>query len=78
MNRSVRNEFLQFQMPSQSLLWRAILQHILLLHDPHLGFEDQQVGRIAGKSANFVDYVQKSFAKLSLQLKVRLFTFKKI
>ena len=59
-----------FQMPSQSLLWRAILQHLLLLHNPELGFQDQQVGRIAAKSANFVDYVQKSFVKLGLQLKV--------
>ena len=59
-----------FQMPSQSLLWRAILQHLLLLHNPELGFQDQQVGRIAAKSANFVDYVQKSFVKLDLQLKV--------
>merc|ERR1711971_1369326 len=30
----------------------------------------QQVGRIAAKSANFVDYVQKSFVKLGLQLKM--------
>ena len=59
-----------FQMPSQSLLWRAILQHLLLLHNPELGFQDQQVGRIAAKSANFVDYIQKSFVKLDLQLKV--------
>ena len=57
-------------MPSQSLLWRAVLQHLLLLHNPLLGFQDQQVGRIAAKSANFVDYVQKSFVKLGLELKV--------
>ena len=66
MDRAINNK----QMPSQSLLWRAILQHLLLLHNPELGFQDQQVGRIAAKSANFADYVQKSFVKLGLQLKV--------
>jgi len=66
MDRAINNK----QMPSQSLLWRAILQHLLLLHYPELGFQDQQVGRIAAKSANFVDYVQKSFTKLGLQLKM--------
>jgi len=66
MDRAINNK----QMPSQSLLWRAILQHLLLLHNPELGFQDQQVGRIAAKSANFVDYVQKSFVKLGLQLKM--------
>jgi len=66
MDRAINNK----QMPSQSLLWRAILQHLLLLHNPELGFQDQQVGRIAAKSANFVDYVQKSFVKLDLQLKM--------
>lgn len=66
MDRSINNK----QMPSQSLLWRAVLQHLLLLHNPQLGFQDQQVGRIAAKSANFVDYVQKSFVKLGLELKM--------
>jgi len=66
MDRAINNK----QMPSQSLLWRAILQHLLLLHNPELGFHDQQVGKIAAKSANFVDYVQKGFVKLDLQLKM--------
>ena len=60
------------QLPSRSLLWRAILQHILLKHKPDLQFKDQQVGRIASKSANFLDYVNKSFAKLGLNLQVNI------
>ena len=63
------------QLPSRSLLWRAILQHILLKQKPDLQFKDQQVGRIAAKSANFLDYVQKSFAKLGLALQVNQFEF---
>jgi len=52
------------------LLWRAILQHILLKHKPDLQFKDQQVGRIASKSVNFLDYVRKGFAKLGLTLEM--------
>jgi len=66
MDRAINNQ----QLPSHSLLWRAILQHILLKHKPDLQFKDQQVGRIAAKSANFLDYVQKSFAKLGLTLQM--------
>ena len=61
---------ISLQLPSHSLLWRAILQHILLKHKPDLQFKDQQVGRIASKSANFLDYVRKGFAKLGLTLEV--------
>jgi hypothetical protein len=46
------------------------LQHILLKHKPDLGFDEQQVGRIAAKSKHFVDYVEKGFAKIGLELKV--------
>ena len=31
------------ELPSESLLWRAILQHILLTHNPELNFGDHQV-----------------------------------
>ena len=31
------------ELPRESLLWRAILQHILLIHVPDLNFEDHQV-----------------------------------
>ena len=61
---------INLQLPSQSLLWRAILQHILLSQQPGLRFEDQQVGRTAAKSANFVDYVEKCFTKLNIELKL--------
>ena len=30
-------------LPSEALLWRAILQHILLIHVPDLHFANQQV-----------------------------------
>jgi len=66
MDRAINNQ----QLPSHSLLWRAILQHILLKHKPDLQFKDQQVGRIASKSANFLDYVRKGFAKLGLTLEM--------
>ena len=49
---------------------RASDKDLPVQHNPELGFQDQQVGRIAAKSANFVDYVQKCFVKLGLQLKV--------
>merc|ERR1711879_1135059 len=66
MDRTIYNQ----QLPSHSLLWRAILQAILLKHKPNLQFKEQQVGRIASKSANFLDYVTKSFAKLGFNLEM--------
>lgn len=68
--RLKNNQIFSFQLPSQSLLWRAILQVILLKHEPNLSLENQQVGRIAAKSANFVDYVERAFVKLNLDLKM--------
>ena len=59
-----------FQLPSDSLLWRAILQVILKDHKPNIKFEEQHVGRTAKKSNNFVSYVHKSFEKLNIELKV--------
>ena len=55
-------------LPSHSLLWRAVLQVMLLQVLPTLSFHDQQVGRIATKSADFVDYVHRAFKKLKLEL----------
>ena len=55
-----------FQLPAASLLWRAILQHILLELNPDLSFADQQVGRIGGKCKDFVEYARKSFEKLNM------------
>lgn len=55
-------------LPSEALLWRAILQHILLIHVPDLHFANQQVGRIAAKCATFLDYVKKAFKKLEIDL----------
>jgi len=66
MDRLVANQ----PLPSESLLWRAILQVILLRHKPDLKFEDQHVGRVAKKSQNFVAYVHKSFEKLGMELKM--------
>jgi len=66
MDRLVANQ----PLPSDSLLWRAILQVILLKHKPDLKFEEQHVGRVAKKSHNFVTYVHKSFEKLGLELKM--------
>jgi len=57
-------------LPSESLLWRAILQVILKNHKPDLKFEDQHVGRTAKKCENFVSYVHKSFEKLNLELQI--------
>ena len=62
------------QLPSESLLWRAILQVILKNHKPDLKFEDQHVGRTAKKCENFVSYVHKSFEKLNLELQVPTFS----
>lgn len=56
------------QLPNESLLWRSILQHILLIHLPDLHFANQQVGRIATKCQTFVEYVQKAFQKLKIDL----------
>ncbi len=55
-------------LPSHSLIWRAILQVLMLQVKPDLSFHDQQVGRIAAKSSNFIDYVHRAFKKLSLDL----------
>ena len=63
--------FTSLQLPSESLLWRAILQVILKNHKPDLKFEDQHVGRTAKKCENFVGYVHKSFEKLNLDLQVQ-------
>ena len=60
------------QLPSKSLLWRAILQVILLKHKPNLNFDEQHVGRIASKCVDFEDYVVKSFKKLGFELKVSI------
>jgi len=57
-------------LPSDSLLWRAILQVILKDHKPNIKFEEQHVGRTAKKSNNFVSYVHKSFEKLNIELKI--------
>ena len=55
-------------LPSHSLMWRAVLQVILLRVLPNLSFKDQQVGRIAAKSTGFLDYVHRAFRKLNLDL----------
>lgn len=55
-------------LPSHSLIWRAMLQVLMLQVKPDLSFHDQQVGRIAAKSLNFVDYVHRAFKKLSIDL----------
>jgi len=57
-------------LPSESLLWRAILQVLLKRHKPDLKFEDQHVGRTAKKSDSFVNYVHKSFEKLNIELQI--------
>jgi len=66
MDRLITNK----QLPNRSLLWRAILQHILLKHKPDLGVDDQQVGRIASKCTDFYDYVVKCFKKLGIELQM--------
>lgn len=66
MDRSIANK----ELPDRALLWRSILQTILLRHKPDLKLEDQQVGRIAAKSENFHDYVRKALNKLQLGIEV--------
>merc|ERR1711879_708791 len=68
MDRLITNK----QLPNRSLLWRAILQHILLKHKPDLGVDDQQLGRIASKCTDFYDYVVKCFKKLGIELQMTL------
>ena len=58
------------QLSSESLLWRAVLQTLILEHAPHLPKQEQQVGRIAAKAKNFPHYTQMAFKKLNLDLKV--------
>ena len=51
-------------LPSTSLLWRAVLQVILADNIPDLAFKDHHVGRIAAKSTDFVDYVRRALKKI--------------
>lgn len=54
---------------NRSLYWRALLQE--LLHKRYGSVpESIQVGRIAAKSSNFYEYVQKSIKKLDLTIEV--------
>lgn len=57
-------------MPSESLLWRAVLQVILVERVPDIKMADQQVGRIAGKSPDFISYVRSAMTKLGLTFEV--------
>ncbi len=50
-------------LPSTSLLWRAVLQIIFRDVAPLLSHRDKQVGRLAAKSENFIDYVRKALKK---------------
>lgn len=50
-------------LPSRSLIWRAILQVILKENVPDLRFQDHQVGRIASKSTDFIDYVRRALIR---------------
>eukprot|EP00094_Tigriopus_californicus_P007696 TCALIF_07412-PA protein Name:"Similar to Mettl25 Methyltransferase-like protein 25 (Mus musculus)" AED:0.60 eAED:0.60 QI:0/0.33/0.5/0.5/0.66/0.75/4/0/156 len=54
------------ELPTPSLLWRAVLQSLLLESHPNLGFQDQQVGRIAKKSKTFPHYARAAWEKLAL------------
>ena len=66
-------QFLFFQLPSESLLWRAVLQVIISDHvDPRPAFSDQQVGRVARKAADFNEYCRLALAKLGLETTVSL------
>jgi len=51
-------------LPSPSLIWRAILQVIFTENIPDLTFQDHQVGRIAAKSRDFTDYVKRALKKM--------------
>jgi len=55
-------------LPSHSLMWRAILQVMLINLIPNLTVLDQHVGRIAAKSKHFADYVVRAFSKLGFDL----------
>jgi len=58
-----------FSLPTKSLLWRSILQVMFNKYAPDLSFKDQQIGRIASKSTDFVDYVRKAFKKVGIENK---------
>ena len=53
-------------LPSLSLLWRAVLQLIFQDTAPGLSHKDRQVGRLAAKSANFIDYVHRACKKADI------------
>ena len=61
------------QLPSESLLWRAVLQVIINHHvDPRPAFSGQQVGRVARKAKDFNEYCGLALEKLGLETKVSL------
>lgn len=54
---------------NRSLYWRALLQELLCKKYGAVS-ESFQVGRIAAKSSNFNEYVQKSLNKLDLKIEI--------
>lgn len=54
-------------LPTKSLLWRSILQVMFRKYAPDLSFRDQQIGRIASKSKDFIDYTRKAFKKVGFE-----------
>jgi len=55
------------KLPSESLLWRAVLQVIINDHvDPRPAFSDQQVGRVAKRAKDFNEYCRLALDKLGL------------
>merc|ERR1711915_686864 len=58
------------KLPNKSLLWRAVLEIILLQECPNLSSDEKIVGRIANKSKSFVEYVRKAVFKLKIDLKM--------
>ena len=62
-----------FQLPSESLVWRAVLQVIINDHvDPRPVFADQQVGKVARKAKDFNEYCTLALEKLGLKTNVSL------
>ena len=51
-------------LPNRSLIWRAILQVIMKENIADLTFADHQVGRLAAKSTDFLDYARRAIVKI--------------
>lgn len=66
MDRAINKKTL----PNQSILWRAILQDVLINHYPELNMKNRKVGKIASKSDSYMEYIKFALQKLKIDQKL--------